>query len=116
MYQPAQQGSVSVPQAPASATSLDQPTWNPFGDDNFSKLTAEDLLNKDFTKLADGNFACTHTFQNAVIDVLGYVYIHPVKSKQAVCPHQRFKRFQKFIVPTEMSKNAKIILLCMPKR
>ncbi|ROL54145.1 AP2-associated protein kinase 1 [Anabarilius grahami] len=57
VYQPAQQGSVSVPQAPASATSLtsppDQPTWNPFGDDNFSKLTAEDLLNKDFTKLAD---------------------------------------------------------------
>ncbi|XP_067253687.1 AP2-associated protein kinase 1 isoform X7 [Chanodichthys erythropterus] len=57
VYQPSQQGSVSVPQAPASATSLtsppDQPTWNPFGDDNFSKLTAEDLLNKDFTKLAD---------------------------------------------------------------
>uniref|UniRef100_A0A671SC27 non-specific serine/threonine protein kinase n=1 Tax=Sinocyclocheilus anshuiensis TaxID=1608454 RepID=A0A671SC27_9TELE len=40
VYQPAQQGSTS-------------PTWNPFGDDNFSKLTAEDLLNKDFTKLAD---------------------------------------------------------------
>ncbi|XP_043106424.1 AP2-associated protein kinase 1 isoform X3 [Puntigrus tetrazona] len=57
VYQPAQQGSTSVPQAPASASSLksppDQPTWNPFGDDNFSKLTAEDLLNKDFTKLAD---------------------------------------------------------------
>ncbi|XP_077099590.1 AP2-associated protein kinase 1 isoform X7 [Siphateles boraxobius] len=57
VYQPAQQGSVSVPQAPASAASLTsplvQPTWNPFGDDNFSKLTAEDLLNKDFTKLAD---------------------------------------------------------------
>ncbi|KAL1266281.1 hypothetical protein QQF64_001956 [Cirrhinus molitorella] len=57
VYQPAQQSSVSVPQAPASAASLtsppDQPTWNPFGDDNFSKLTAEDLLNKDFTKLAD---------------------------------------------------------------
>ncbi|XP_051765066.1 AP2-associated protein kinase 1 isoform X6 [Ctenopharyngodon idella] len=57
VYQPSQQGSVSVPQAPASAASLtsppDQPTWNPFGDDNFSKLTAEDLLNKDFTKLAD---------------------------------------------------------------
>ncbi|XP_048036971.1 AP2-associated protein kinase 1 isoform X9 [Megalobrama amblycephala] len=57
VYQPSQQGSVSVPQAPVSATSLtsppDQPTWNPFGDDNFSKLTAEDLLNKDFTKLAD---------------------------------------------------------------
>uniref|UniRef100_A0AAR2KNQ9 non-specific serine/threonine protein kinase n=1 Tax=Pygocentrus nattereri TaxID=42514 RepID=A0AAR2KNQ9_PYGNA len=28
--------------------------WNPFGDDNFSKLTAEELLNKDFAKLADG--------------------------------------------------------------
>uniref|UniRef100_A0A8C2C7K3 non-specific serine/threonine protein kinase n=1 Tax=Cyprinus carpio TaxID=7962 RepID=A0A8C2C7K3_CYPCA len=57
VYQAAQQGSTSVPQAPASAASLtsppDQPTWNPFGDDNFSKLTAEDLLNKDFTKLAD---------------------------------------------------------------
>uniref|UniRef100_A0A669F9Z6 non-specific serine/threonine protein kinase n=1 Tax=Oreochromis niloticus TaxID=8128 RepID=A0A669F9Z6_ORENI len=25
-----------------------QPAWNPFGDDNFSKLTAEELLNKDF--------------------------------------------------------------------
>ncbi|KAG7243881.1 hypothetical protein INR49_006036 [Caranx melampygus] len=30
-----------------------QPSWNPFGDDNFSKLTAEELLNKDFAKLAD---------------------------------------------------------------
>lgn len=58
VYQPAQQqASVSVPQAPASAANLtsppSQPTWNPFDDDNFSKLTAEDLLNKDFTKLAD---------------------------------------------------------------
>ncbi|XP_056593319.1 AP2-associated protein kinase 1 isoform X3 [Triplophysa dalaica] len=58
VYQPAQQGgSVSAPQDPTSASSLtsppDQPSWNPFGDDNFSKLTAEDLLNKDFTKLAD---------------------------------------------------------------
>ncbi|KAA0704368.1 AP2-associated protein kinase 1 [Triplophysa tibetana] len=58
VYQPAQQGgSVSAPQDPTSASSLnsppDQSSWNPFGDDNFSKLTAEDLLNKDFTKLAD---------------------------------------------------------------
>ncbi|XP_072491434.1 AP2-associated protein kinase 1 isoform X4 [Notamacropus eugenii] len=29
-------------------------TWNPFDDDNFSKLTAEELLNKDFAKLGDG--------------------------------------------------------------
>ncbi|XP_051541250.1 AP2-associated protein kinase 1-like isoform X3 [Myxocyprinus asiaticus] len=56
VYQPAQQGG-SAPQAPALAAGLasppDQPPWNPFGDDNFSKLTAEDLLNKDFTKLTD---------------------------------------------------------------
>ncbi|XP_051973254.1 AP2-associated protein kinase 1-like isoform X1 [Xyrauchen texanus] len=56
VYQPAHQGG-SAPQAPALAAGLssppDQPPWNPFGDDNFSKLTAEDLLNKDFTKLSD---------------------------------------------------------------
>ncbi|XP_075391568.1 AP2-associated protein kinase 1 isoform X10 [Tenrec ecaudatus] len=28
--------------------------WNPFDDDNFSKLTAEELLNKDFAKLGEG--------------------------------------------------------------
>ncbi|NXQ37392.1 AAK1 kinase, partial [Alaudala cheleensis] len=32
----------------------DLSTWNPFDDDNFSKLTAEELLNKDFAKLGDG--------------------------------------------------------------
>nr|XP_056716228.1 AP2-associated protein kinase 1 [Euleptes europaea] len=32
----------------------DVSTWNPFDDDNFSKLTAEELLNKDFAKLNDG--------------------------------------------------------------
>lgn len=26
-------------------------TWNPFGDDNFSKLTAEELLDKEFAEL-----------------------------------------------------------------
>ncbi|KAM3830571.1 AP2-associated protein kinase 1 isoform 5-T6 [Vipera latastei] len=31
----------------------DVSTWNPFDDDNFSKLTAEELLNKDFAKLSD---------------------------------------------------------------
>ncbi|XP_059821384.1 AP2-associated protein kinase 1-like isoform X4 [Hypanus sabinus] len=31
----------------------DVSTWNPFADDNFSKLTAEELLNKDFEKLKD---------------------------------------------------------------
>ncbi|XP_068012632.1 AP2-associated protein kinase 1 isoform X3 [Melanerpes formicivorus] len=32
----------------------DVSSWNPFDDDNFSKLTAEELLNKDFAKLAEG--------------------------------------------------------------
>ncbi|XP_045302289.1 AP2-associated protein kinase 1 isoform X10 [Leopardus geoffroyi] len=32
-------------------------TWNPFDDDNFSKLTAEELLNKDFAKLGEGKHA-----------------------------------------------------------
>ncbi|XP_048066650.1 AP2-associated protein kinase 1 isoform X17 [Megalobrama amblycephala] len=40
-----QSGEASGPTAGASAS------WNPFGDDNFSKLTAEELLNKDFAKL-----------------------------------------------------------------
>uniref|UniRef100_A0A669B5R5 non-specific serine/threonine protein kinase n=1 Tax=Oreochromis niloticus TaxID=8128 RepID=A0A669B5R5_ORENI len=34
-----------------------EPAWNPFGDDNFSKLTAEELLNKDFAKLAESKFS-----------------------------------------------------------
>lgn len=37
----------------AHTASNNQPSWNPFGDDNFSKLTAEELLNKDFAKLAE---------------------------------------------------------------
>uniref|UniRef100_A0A8C1DEL9 non-specific serine/threonine protein kinase n=1 Tax=Cyprinus carpio carpio TaxID=630221 RepID=A0A8C1DEL9_CYPCA len=40
-----QSGEASGPSAGATAS------WNPFGDDNFSKLTAEELLNKDFAKL-----------------------------------------------------------------
>lgn len=42
VYQP---GEASGPSAGATGS------WNPFGDDNFSKLTAEELLNKDFAKL-----------------------------------------------------------------
>ncbi|XP_077377298.1 AP2-associated protein kinase 1 isoform X2 [Festucalex cinctus] len=37
----------------ARIASNTQASWNPFGDDNFSKLTAEELLNKDFAKLAE---------------------------------------------------------------
>uniref|UniRef100_A0A8C7UZT7 non-specific serine/threonine protein kinase n=1 Tax=Oncorhynchus mykiss TaxID=8022 RepID=A0A8C7UZT7_ONCMY len=42
--QPGEGGAQTAPIAPSGS-------WNPFGDDNFSKLTAEELLNKDFTKL-----------------------------------------------------------------
>ncbi|XP_053275872.1 AP2-associated protein kinase 1 isoform X4 [Pleuronectes platessa] len=44
-------GEGDVPSALAAPSAL--PSWNPFGDDNFSKLTAEELLNKDFAKLAE---------------------------------------------------------------
>ncbi|XP_053726433.1 AP2-associated protein kinase 1-like isoform X5 [Synchiropus splendidus] len=37
----------------AVVATKNQSSWNPFGDDNFSKLTAEELLNKDFAKLAE---------------------------------------------------------------
>ena len=47
-------GEADVPSALAAPTTL--PSWNPFGDDNFSKLTAEELLNKDFAKLAESEF------------------------------------------------------------
>uniref|UniRef100_A0AAQ5Y5U1 non-specific serine/threonine protein kinase n=1 Tax=Amphiprion ocellaris TaxID=80972 RepID=A0AAQ5Y5U1_AMPOC len=48
-------GDADAPSA-LTATST-QPGWNPFGDDNFSKLTAEELLNKDFAKLAESEFS-----------------------------------------------------------
>ncbi|XP_062238323.1 AP2-associated protein kinase 1-like isoform X7 [Platichthys flesus] len=44
-------GEGDVPSALAAPSAL--PSWNPFGDDNFSKLTAEELLNKDFAKPAE---------------------------------------------------------------
>ncbi|XP_071012658.1 AP2-associated protein kinase 1-like isoform X3 [Oncorhynchus clarkii lewisi] len=44
--QPGEGGAQTIPIAPSGS-------WNPFGDDNFSKLTAEELLNKDFTKLVE---------------------------------------------------------------
>ncbi|XP_060737459.1 AP2-associated protein kinase 1-like isoform X3 [Tachysurus vachellii] len=44
-------GEVGTQTATPMAKAGAQPSWNPFGDDNFSKLTAEELLNKDFAKL-----------------------------------------------------------------
>lgn len=49
-------GEVSTQSAAPKAEAGAQPSWNPFGDDNFSKLTAEELLNKDFAKL-DGKIS-----------------------------------------------------------
>ncbi|XP_060893832.1 AP2-associated protein kinase 1-like isoform X14 [Labrus mixtus] len=48
VYHPGDGDAQSALAAPVSVSS-----WNPFGDDNFSKLTAEELLNKDFAKLAE---------------------------------------------------------------
>ncbi|XP_068558931.1 AP2-associated protein kinase 1-like isoform X6 [Cebidichthys violaceus] len=48
VYHPGDVDALSALAAPNT-----QPSWNPFGDDNFSKLTAEELLNKDFAKLAE---------------------------------------------------------------
>ncbi|KAM4746542.1 AP2-associated protein kinase 1 isoform 4-T6 [Anableps anableps] len=48
VYHPGGPDAPSVLAAPNA-----QPGWNPFGDDNFSKLTAEELLNKDFAKLSE---------------------------------------------------------------
>ncbi|XP_076846400.1 AP2-associated protein kinase 1 isoform X6 [Brachyhypopomus gauderio] len=44
-------GEARGPSASLRAGPGAQPSWNPFGDDNFSKLTAEELLNRDFAKL-----------------------------------------------------------------
>ncbi|KAL4623075.1 AP2-associated protein kinase 1-like [Arapaima gigas] len=54
VYQPAESSSTAPPVACSHA---EQPTWNPFGNDNFSRLTAEELLNKDFAKLAESKAA-----------------------------------------------------------
>ncbi|XP_023839573.1 AP2-associated protein kinase 1 isoform X3 [Salvelinus sp. IW2-2015] len=53
MCEPAQDGNFAAfAPSPASAPgppigSLSQPAWNPFGDDDFSNLSAEHLINKD---------------------------------------------------------------------
>ncbi|KAE8292400.1 AP2-associated protein kinase 1 [Larimichthys crocea] len=48
VYHPGEADAQAALTAPST-----QPSWNPFGDDNFSKLTAEELLNKDFAKLSE---------------------------------------------------------------
>ncbi|XP_069774106.1 AP2-associated protein kinase 1-like isoform X2 [Narcine bancroftii] len=45
----------------------DVSTWNPFADDNFSKLTAEELLNKDFEKLKDNKVEKTDAATDGLV-------------------------------------------------
>uniref|UniRef100_A0A4W5L140 non-specific serine/threonine protein kinase n=1 Tax=Hucho hucho TaxID=62062 RepID=A0A4W5L140_9TELE len=66
VYQPGEGGAQTTPSVPTGS-------WNPFGDDNFSKLSAEELLNKDFAKLAESKTTmsslCIDIYKTA--DILG---------------------------------------------
>uniref|UniRef100_A0A3B4CUC0 non-specific serine/threonine protein kinase n=1 Tax=Pygocentrus nattereri TaxID=42514 RepID=A0A3B4CUC0_PYGNA len=75
----------AVPKAGTGA----QPSWNPFGDDNFSKLTAEELLNKDFAKL-DGKTETCHDFNRNNLGM--YLIKWPV----SVYTHTHTHYFQKY--------------------
>uniref|UniRef100_A0A8C5HBU4 non-specific serine/threonine protein kinase n=1 Tax=Gouania willdenowi TaxID=441366 RepID=A0A8C5HBU4_GOUWI len=46
-------------------------SWNPFGDDNFSKLTAEELFNKDFANFAESEFSFYCCLRHAALVNLG---------------------------------------------
>lgn len=60
------------PDAPSALTAPNAPPgWNPFGDDNFSKLTAEELLNKDFAKLSESAQPVDLTPSESLIPQLG---------------------------------------------
>ncbi|XP_077942944.1 AP2-associated protein kinase 1 isoform X17 [Gasterosteus aculeatus] len=66
-------GGADAPAAPAAPDT--QPSWNPFGDDNFSKLTAEELLNKDFAKLAEAAAAAekaTGSIENLIPGLIAF--------------------------------------------
>ncbi|XP_034396482.1 AP2-associated protein kinase 1-like isoform X10 [Cyclopterus lumpus] len=60
-----------------------QPSWNPFGDDNFSKLTAEELLNKDFAKLAE-NAAPGEKVTGSSENLIPGLIAFPVKAEMCV--------------------------------
>ncbi|XP_074494535.1 AP2-associated protein kinase 1-like isoform X20 [Sebastes fasciatus] len=60
-----------------------QPSWNPFGDDNFSKLTAEELLNKDFAKLAE-TAAPGETITGSSENLIPGLNAFPVKAEVCV--------------------------------
>uniref|UniRef100_A0A671T2X5 non-specific serine/threonine protein kinase n=1 Tax=Sinocyclocheilus anshuiensis TaxID=1608454 RepID=A0A671T2X5_9TELE len=72
-----QSGEASGPSAGATAS------WNPFGDDNFSKLTAEELLNRDFAKLDE-----------TTVMLCMYVSVLPAKTAERPCPENLISGLQ----------------------
>ncbi|XP_070993205.1 AP2-associated protein kinase 1-like isoform X10 [Oncorhynchus clarkii lewisi] len=74
VYQPGEGGAQAAPSVPTGS-------WNPFGDDNFSKLSAEELLNKDFAKLAE-----TTTGERASLSTENLISgLQPVSAAGATC-------------------------------
>ncbi|XP_035591922.1 AP2-associated protein kinase 1-like isoform X7 [Oncorhynchus keta] len=74
VYQPGEGGAQTAPSVPTGS-------WNPFGDDNFSKLSAEELLNKDFAKLAE-----TTTGERASLSTENLISgLQPVSAAGATC-------------------------------
>uniref|UniRef100_A0A8C7X4K7 non-specific serine/threonine protein kinase n=1 Tax=Oryzias sinensis TaxID=183150 RepID=A0A8C7X4K7_9TELE len=85
--------------APSGFAAPNTSGWNPFGDDNFSKLTAEELLNKDFAKLAEsmlslniregnvGNLKKSHNQRNVLFICTAAVVEEKVaRSSEGVIP------------------------------
>ncbi|XP_031433156.1 AP2-associated protein kinase 1 isoform X2 [Clupea harengus] len=77
---PAVAPALAPPSVPGQVSSTDQPAWNPFGDDNFSKLTAEELLNKDFGKLADEKLADASSDSSSEDLIPGLSNLHTAES------------------------------------
>ncbi|XP_042187513.1 AP2-associated protein kinase 1 isoform X11 [Oncorhynchus tshawytscha] len=74
VYQPGEGGAQTAPSVPTGS-------WNPFGDDNFSKLSAEELLNKDFAKLAEST-----TGERASLSTENLISgLQPVSAAGATC-------------------------------
>ncbi|XP_067377663.1 AP2-associated protein kinase 1-like isoform X2 [Channa argus] len=87
-----------------------QPSWNPFGDDNFSKLTAEELLNKDFAKLAE-KAALGANATDSSENLISRISAFPVKAEVCVdslipgleAPQAQQHSAQPELIPVSMS-------------
>uniref|UniRef100_A0A674C8Z1 non-specific serine/threonine protein kinase n=1 Tax=Salmo trutta TaxID=8032 RepID=A0A674C8Z1_SALTR len=90
VYQPGEGGAQTAPSVPTGS-------WNPFGDDNFSKLSAEELLNKDFAKLAESKTTKSslcidtyslpaHTFLMHILSLFSFIAFLPVLSSHPPVP------------------------------